>query len=461
MTPMDACSIAAAVRTGRMSAESFVVAALTVIANSDGDIGACAALYREASLEAAREIDAQVAAGASVGPLAGVPFLVKHNLDVAGCVTVAGSPARRNHPAARHDARAVARLRAAGAIPVGATHMDELACGATGENPHFGAVRLPQDRERMTGGSSSGSAAAVAAGFVPVALGTDTNGSVRAPAALCGVWGWRPTHGGVSTSGCVPYAHTLDTVGAFARNIDDLTVLWQVMSEDATQASGAERRDTVFRVGVLVGDFHENSDAQQHAALARAAACYNEAKPVVLPVEEIAAVRAAAVIVSNYEVARAHGALLQASPEMISPRLRQRLEIGLGISDGEYAAALACRERWRERMNALFADFDALLAPATPYSAPRFDTPVLGMNGRQWVVAQTLGMLTQPISFAGLPVVSAPVPSPDPSALPCGVQVIGAHGADAVAFGAARQLSERLWGGDATARPSHTPVSAT
>lgn len=453
MSPTDALSIAAAVRAGRRTAESFVLAALADIARSDGDIGACAAVYREASLEAAREVDARVSAGQSVGPLAGVPFLVKHNLDVAGCVTVAGSPARRNHSVAERDAWAVARLRAAGAVPVGATHMDELACGATGENPHFGAVRLPQDRNRMTGGSSSGSAAAVAAGFVPVALGTDTNGSIRAPAALCGVWGWRPTHGGVSTSGCVPYAHTLDTVGAFARNIDDLTVLWKIMSEDVTRTPGAEGRDAVLRVGVLVGDFRENSDPRQHAALARAAACYDGAKPVVLSVEEIAPVRAAAVIVSNYEVAREHGALLQASlTEMISPRLRQRLEIGLGISDGEYAAALACRERWCERMNALFAHFDALLAPATPYSAPRFDTPILEMNGRQWVVAQTLGMLTQPVSFAGLPVVSAPVPSSDAIALPCGVQVIGACGADAIAFAAARRLSERLWGGEAKAQ---------
>lgn len=434
-----AVALAQAVRSGQMASEALVRAALTAVVAQDGEIHACAATFDDTALQMARRIDAEVAAGRDPGPLAGVPFLVKHNLDVAGYVSVAGSPTRLTHAPATHDAEAVARLRAAGAVPIGATHMDELACGATGENPHFGSVHLPQDTARMTGGSSSGSAAAVAAGYVPLALGTDTNGSIRAPAALCGVWGWRPTHGGVSTAGCVPYAHTLDTVGGFARTIDDLTTLWQVLA-DPPAGRVAGEADRVWRVGVLAGDFHARADADQQAAVAAAGGHFGGAEAVVIDDEALAQVRVAAVTISNFEVARAHGALLQAPQSDVSLRLRQRLEMGQAIADDAYEAALACREAWRARMRALFDRFDILLAPATPYVAPRFDTPEVTVNGHALVVAQTLGMFTLPISFAGLPVVTAPMPRSAARPLPVGIQIIAAEGADATAFAAARHL---------------------
>lgn len=429
-----ALGLAALVRSGAVTAQALVQRVFDTVQASDAEVNACTAMFGERALQEAARIDAAVAAGDDPGPLAGVPFLVKANLDVAGQVTVAGSPTRLDAPAAARDAAVVARLRAAGAIPVGATHMDEFACGATGINPHFGAVRLPQDTARMTGGSSSGSAAAVAAGYVPFALGSDTNGSIRAPAALCGVWGIKPTYGRVSTSGCVPYARSLDVVGGFANDVDDLQRLYEVIAGECVGAPPSTR----LRVVVLTGDFARHANARVQEGVQRAAASFVRQADIPLDEAAMAQVRAAAVVISNYEVARQHRALLTAPTPLVSPKLRSRLTTGLALTDEAYAQALALRNAWRAQMLTYFRDCDVLIAPATPYAAPRFDEATVDVNGIDMVPAQTLGMLTQPISLAGLPVVSAPVATS--GTLPVGVQLIAAPGREALCFAAARQM---------------------
>ncbi len=437
----SALALAAEVRAGRIGAESLVQAALADIAAHDGAIHACAQTFDERALRDARRIDRCVQDGLDPGPLAGVPFLVKWNFDVAGYTTVAGSPGRAALPAAAADATMVARLCAAGAVPVGATHMDELACGATGVNPHYGSVRLPADPTRMTGGSSSGSAAAVAAGYVPLALGSDTNGSIRAPAALCGVWGFRPGDGRLSRDGCLPYADSLDTVGGFANDIDDLAALYDVMLGGAVTLHAQRMRapGTQLRVAVLAGDFERHADADAQRAVRRAAACLRAGDSISVGRDEVARVRDAAVVISNVELARAHRGLLDAPAALVSERLRSRIAAGLATTDSAYLEAIACRAAWRARLEALFAHHDVLIAAATPYAAPRFADATVDVNGEALEPAKTLGLLTQPISFAGLPVVSAPCFLP--GELPVGVQLIGAPGSEAVCFDAARRFS--------------------
>lgn len=436
----SALALAAEIRAGRVSTVSLVQTVLADIAARDGAIHACARTFDERALRDALRIDRLVRDGRDPGPLAGVPFLVKWNVDVAGYTTVAGSPARAALPPAVADATMVARLCAAGAVPIGATHMDELACGATGVNPHYGAVRLPADPARMTGGSSSGSAAAVAAGYVPLALGSDTNGSIRAPAALCGVWGFRPSDGRLSAVGCLPYAESLDTVGGFANDIDDLAALYDTL-RDAHAAPSQPARDPAapLRVAVLTGDFERHADADAQRAVRRAAACLDAGEAVPVDSDEVARVREAAVTISNVELARNHRGLLDAPAAHVSERLRSRIATGLATSGAAHREALACRAAWRARVEALFARYDVLLAAATPYAAPRFTDATVDVNGVALEPAKTLGLLTQPISFAGLPVVSAPCFVP--GELPVGVQLIGAPQRDAVCFDAARQFS--------------------
>ncbi|KAG8153487.1 amidase family protein [Burkholderia catarinensis] len=437
----SALALAAAIRAGQIDAVSTVQAVLDDIASRDGRYRACSQTFDVRALHDARRIDGLVRGGRDPGPLAGVPFLVKGNFDVAGYVTVAGSPVRAALPPAGSDAAMVARLAAAGAIPVGATHMDELACGATGVNPHFGAVRLPADPSRMTGGSSSGSAAAVAAGYVPLALGSDTNGSIRAPAALCGVWGIRPGTQRLSRTGCVPYATTLDAVGGFANDIDDLAALYRALlgaSPLPTQRS-AHDPAAPLRAAVLTGDFERHADTAAWQAVRHAAAGLHAADAIPIDGAEAARVREAAVVVSNVELARAHRALLDAPSACVSERLRTRIAAGAATPDAVYAQALACRAAWRTRIAAYFERYDILIAATTPYAAPRFTDATVDVNGIALEPAKSLGMLTQPISFADLPVIAAPCFRP--GELPVGVQLIGAPGDEAACFAAARRLA--------------------
>src|SRR5512138_63716 len=197
-------TIADAVRAGNVRAHDVVSNALDRIAQRNAALNAFTHVLQEQALADAEAIDRRVASAQDPGPLAGVPFAAKNLFDIAGITTLAGSKIHANRPAAARDATAVARLRAAGAILVGALNMDEYAYGFTTENTHYGATRNPHDLSRIAGGSSGGSAAAVAGGLVPLALGTDTNGSIRVPAALCGVFALKPTFGRVSRAGVVP-----------------------------------------------------------------------------------------------------------------------------------------------------------------------------------------------------------------------------------------------------------------
>src|SRR5215469_14900366 len=225
----QASEIAAAVREGRTSASVVVRAALARIAADDPALNAFTAVLGERALGRARALDNARLEGRELGPLAGVPFAVKNLFDIAGLPTLAGSKINRECAPAARDATLVARLEAAGAVLVGALNMGEYAYDFTGENVHDGPSRNPHDLTRMTGGSSGGSGAAVAGGLVPVALGSDTNGSIRVPASLCGIFGLKPTFGRLSRARTFPFVADLDHVGPLARSAASLAHAYDAM----------------------------------------------------------------------------------------------------------------------------------------------------------------------------------------------------------------------------------------
>jgi AtzE family amidohydrolase len=218
----DARTLTAALQRGETTAIAIVETTLATIAQRDSTLNCFTTVTAERALAQAAQVDAALAAGQSVGPLAGVPFAVKNLFDIAGEVTLAGSTINREQPPAQNDATAIARLEAAGAILIGALNMDEYAYGFVTVNHHYGATPNPHDPQRVAGGSSGGSAAAVAAGLVPLTLGSDTNGSIRVPAGLCGVYGLKPTYGRLSRAGAYLFSASLDHIGPLARSVWDI-----------------------------------------------------------------------------------------------------------------------------------------------------------------------------------------------------------------------------------------------
>ena len=229
LTWTSANAIAYAVHDGQTSARDVVAGSLARIAAYNGTLNAFTAVTEQRALARADAIDAARKNGERLGPLAGVPFAVKNLFDIAGLPTVAGSKINRDREPAAHDSPLIARLESAGAVLVGALNMGEYAYDFTGENVHDGAARNPHDTKRMTGGSSSGSAGAVAGGLVPLSLGSDTNGSIRVPSSLCGIFGLKPTYGRLSRARSFPFVGSLDHLGPFARSVYDLALAYDVM----------------------------------------------------------------------------------------------------------------------------------------------------------------------------------------------------------------------------------------
>jgi aspartyl-tRNA(Asn)/glutamyl-tRNA(Gln) amidotransferase subunit A len=279
----SATTIAAGVTAGNWSALAVVEAALGAIEADNPRLNAFTDVLADRARRTAQEIDEKRDAGRPLGPLAGVPFAVKNLFDVSGLATRAGSRINRTRPPASQDAVLIRRLEAAGGVLVGALNMGEYAYDFTGENLHDGPSRNPHDPSRMTGGSSGGSAAAVAGGLVPLALGSDTNGSIRVPAALCGVFGLKPTYGRLPRTGTFPFVDSLDHVGAFARSVEDLTKAYNAMQGyDAGDAACSIRPVEsllcapqtgrgAMRIGVAGGYFTAGASAVVLEALDRVA----------------------------------------------------------------------------------------------------------------------------------------------------------------------------------------------
>jgi aspartyl-tRNA(Asn)/glutamyl-tRNA(Gln) amidotransferase subunit A len=445
----SALAIAAAVRGRRVSAREVMAAALERIARRDGVLNCFTHVRSEAALAEAARIDARTAAGEDPGPLAGVPFAVKNLFDVEGLTTLAGSRIFAERPPAPRDATAVAALRRAGGVCVGALNMDEYAYGFTCENAHYGPTRNPHDRARVPGGSSGGSAAAVAAGLVPITLGSDTNGSIRVPAAFCGVFGLKPTYGRVSRAGVALFAASLDHVGPFARSVADLAAAYDaIQGPDPADPVASEapavrcaphvgREIDGLRIAVAGGHFARHATDEPLAAVARVARALRVTRQVELPEPHRA--RAAAMIITASEGANLHLGDLKRRAKDFDPLTRDRFLAGALLPASLYAQAQRFRAWYRARVAELFQDVDVLLAPTTPWVAPPIGAPRLATVAGEEVVARShSGVFTQPLSFIGLPVISVPLTSP--GTLPLGVQLVAAPFREAALFRVAARL---------------------
>src|SRR5712675_2451180 len=430
---LSASEIAQGVTGRKISALAVAEAVLARIAKHNPVLNAFTDVTADRARAKAKAIDAAIAAGNNVGPLAGVPFAVKNLFDVQGLATRAGSKINRDLPQATRDAALVERLEAAGAVLVGALNMGEYAYDFTGENVHDGPSRNPHDPTRMSGGSSGGSGSAVGGGLVPIALGSDTNGSIRVPSSFCGVFGLKPTYGRLSRARSYPFVASLDHVGPLARNVRDLALAYDAMqgpdAEDAACTTRPAEPVTPLlaqdigglRMAIAGGYFQKNVFPEAVEAVGRVAKALGATKTIEIP--EAARARAAAYVISTTEGASLHLDRLRQRPNDFDPAVRDRLLAGAMIPAPLVDRAQKFRRWYRAQVLELFKSVDVIIAPATPCVAPKLGQATFVLDGVELPVRANIGIHTQPISFIGLPVVAVPVPL---EPMPIGVQIIAA-----------------------------------
>ena len=440
------------IRLGHCSASEMLEQTLGRIESLDKALNCFTHMTHARARHEAAEVDAARQRQQPFGPLAGVPYAVKNLFDIAQVVTTAGAAIHRYNAPAQHDALLVRRLQQAGAILVGALNMDEHAYGFTTENHHFGVTRNPHDPSRIAGGSSGGSAAAVAAGMVPLSLGSDTNGSIRVPASLCGVFGLKPTYGRLPRTGTFPFVHSLDHLGPFAASAMDLAAVYNALQGGDPQDAACAQRPhepiaftqtaaRPLRVGVLGGWFHEWAGEAARDAVARIAHALDAQDTVLLAGAERA--RSAAFLITGAEAGALHRASLISDYDHYEPLSRDRLVAGSLIPATWVVQAQRVRRQVYREALALFDRFDLLLAPATPLPATPIGAETMVIQGKTVATRVNIGLLTQPISCLGLPVCTVPVwPLQHTAApiLPIGVQLIAAPWREDHCLQAALQL---------------------
>ncbi len=446
----DPALCAARVKSGEVSALEIAEAALTRTLACDGRVNSFTTVTAERARAEARAIDRARARGETLPSLAGVPYAVKNLFNINNLTTIAGARIRAGDMPASNDAFLVRRLSAAGAVLTGALNMDAYAYGFTTENTHFGVTRNPHDLARVAGGSSGGSAAAVAAGFVSFSLASDTNGSIRVPASFCGVFGLKPTFGRLSRSGTYPFVPSLDHLGPLARTAHDLALIYDVLqAPDAGDPAcagrpleptlpGLHRGVDGLRVAVLGDYFHDWADEALRGCVERGAVTLGASEMVCLP--EAARARAAAFIITAAEAGAFYLDALRTHMDDFEPLSRDRLIAGALLPAAWYVKAQRFRRWFQQQALALFERFDVLIAPATPCTATPIGAEHLQLNGVEMPVRPNLGLLTQPISLIGLPVAVAPLWCAN--GLPGGVQLIAAPWREDLCLRAAWSLEQ-------------------
>ncbi|WP_339029835.1 AtzE family amidohydrolase [Bradyrhizobium symbiodeficiens] len=446
---MTAAEIAKTVAGGKMSALDATEAALARIKQHDGILNSFTDVTADRARAKARAIDADIAAGKDVGPLAGVPFAVKNLFDVAGLPTRAGSKINRDRAPASRDATLIERMEAAGAVLIGALNMGEYAYDFTGENVHDGPSRNPHDTTRMTGGSSGGSGSAVGGALVPIALGSDTNGSIRVPSSFCGIFGLKPTYGRLSRARSFPFVASLDHLGPFARSVADLALAYDAMQGPDAEDSACTTRGleptlplianpvSDLRIAIAGGYFQKNVFPEAVEAVSRVARALGATKVVDIP--EAARARAAAYVISTTEGASLHLDRLRQRANDFDPAVRDRLIAGAMVPAALVDRAQKFRRWYRAELAEILRSVDVLLAPATPCTAPKLGQVNFNLDGVELPVRANIGIHTQPISFIGLPVVAVPVPL---EPLPIGVQIIAAPWREDIALRVAHALEK-------------------
>jgi AtzE family amidohydrolase len=423
--------LAGQVALGEVRAEAVTEAFLGRISTLNPGLAAFTDVTAERAREQARGIDKDRAAGKPLGPLAGAPFAAKNLFDIAGLPTRAGSKINRERAPATRDAVLIERLSAAGAVLLGGLNMGEYAYDFTGENAHDGPCRNPHAPARMSGGSSSGSGSAAAAGLSPITLGSDTNGSIRVPASLCGVFGLKPTYGRLPRSRSFPFCDSLDHLGPLARDVIDLALAYDLMqgpdpgdpacAQRPVEATMPSLRDGIggLRIGVAGGYFSTEGMPEAGSAVEQVAAALGAKRVIHIDGVEIA--RAAAFLITNAESASFHLPRLRARADDFDPETRDRFLAGALLPAGWYVEAQRARRWFHDEMMRHFAEIDLIIAPATPCVAPLIGQKTLEVRAETLPLRPSLGLFTQPISCVGLPVAAVPVQG---GGLPIGVQLI-------------------------------------
>jgi Asp-tRNA(Asn)/Glu-tRNA(Gln) amidotransferase A subunit family amidase len=418
-------------RAGALRPSDLLEQLLDRIEAHDGELGAYVAVDAKGARAAAREADAAWRRG-DPGPLCGAPISIKDIFDVEGSVAGCGNPQlSAGRAAATRDAEAVSRLRRHGAVILGRTQLHELALGISGENPRLGTPKNPHDPTRLPGGSSSGSAVSVAAGLALASLGTDTGGSVRVPAALCGLAGLKPTFGWIGRGGLHPLSPSMDHVGLLGRDVTDVALLFHALREPSHHRPVAHHP---LRVG-LVEELFRAADREVRQALR---AALSALAPEVVTVESVSlrglddAIEAYGAIV-RHEAAVVHREALATRPEIFDPPVREMLQAGADLSSGDHARAIDERERFRAACAALLSRYDGLVTPTTRVCAPPRGATEVAVDGTLVLLREALIRCTCPFSMLGLPALSVPVSAA--SGLPVGLQVLGPPGCEGTVLG--------------------------
>ncbi|RRO20597.1 amidase [Saccharopolyspora rhizosphaerae] len=423
------------VRAGDVRAVDLTQAALRAIDALDGGINAFVTVDREGALRAAEKADAELAEGRDRGPLHGIPVAVKDIIDVAGVRTTMGSAHFADH-VSTEDAECVARLREAGAVVVGKTTTHEFAFGATGDRACNGPSRNPHDPTRMTGGSSGGSGAAVAAGMVPLALGTDTGGSVRIPASLCGVAGFKPAYGAVPTAGVFPLSQTLDHVGVLAATTEDCRLGYRALA--GLRPMPSREHGSEVSIGWIPPDVLHPTDPQV-TATARAALDVDgldvrEVRPAGLD----GMLRAFGAIQFS-EAHAVHAERVADAPQLFTDDVLAILRKAGETAGWQYVRALTERDEWRGVVAALLDEVELLALPTTCVPAPEVDERQVEVQGARIPLRGALIGLTRPWNLAGVPALSLPAGAV--RGLPVGLQLVGRPGQEDRLFAVASRVS--------------------
>ncbi|UFI02182.1 AtzE family amidohydrolase [Roseibium aggregatum] len=446
----SAAQTAAAVNSGDIKALEVAYASLETIERLNPTVNAFTDVLGERALLEARAVDDAITEGRTL-PLAGVPYAVKNLYDVEGLTTRAGAKINRENPPASADAALVRKLKDAGAVLVGATHMGEYAYDFTGESAHDGICRNPHDTGHMTGGSSSGSAAATAAGMVPLAMGSDTNGSIRVPASFCGLFGLKPTYGRLSRAGTYPFVGSLDHLGPLTRSAEDLALIFDVLQghdpADPAQANHPEiethnrlQEDIgPLRIAVAGGYFRDKALPDALNAVDLVAKALGASLEIDIP--EAARARAAAYVITAAEGSTLHLGRILERPQDFDPETRDRFLAGTMVPAIWVQQAQRFRSWFRDLFRKIFENVDVLLAAATPFPALPSGTKTFTIGGETMPARPNIGLFTQPISFIGLPAVTVPVWL-EGATLPIGVQVIAPAWREDLALRVAHHLEQ-------------------
>jgi aspartyl-tRNA(Asn)/glutamyl-tRNA(Gln) amidotransferase subunit A len=436
--------------SGRVSAVELAQASLAAAERTNPVLRSFITIAEREALAQARESDARRHANRARGPLDGVPYAAKDLFQTRGIRTTAGSRVLQDW-VPETSAEVIRQFDAVGATMIGKTNLHEFAYGATGENHWAGTVANPHDATRLAGGSSSGSAAAVAAGIVPFALGTDTGGSVRVPAALCGIAGYKPSPGRISLEGVVPYCWSLDHAGILARSVEDVAVVAQCLDAVSTEAMAAALPSRPLTVGILPDWTRKSGPAVRagldaaHALLARRGASFIE---IELPDQEEA--RTVSLVIQLAEALAYHGPHLRQAGDAFGADIRGGFVLGQFLSAESYVQCQRLTVAYQRAVRGCFEMVDFLLTPACPITAPPIGITSVTVGAESMPIGNALTLFTSFFNLVDAPVVVLPA-GRDDRGLPVGVQIIGKAQADASVLSLALQLEKDGLGASAPA----------